>query len=201
MLLALIALAACTGGTEEAQPTPTPTVAPGPDGAGDTSSGSAPASAGQPRWTIEDAKQFTEFTLYWLGESYEGLPLTKIIRYRYDPEPPIPPIEAENIVLFIYGSCNPGPDSGCAPPLSIRVEPYCMNPPEGFAPAVRDAPFEVRGALAERIAGHLRIWTGDVGITILTNPVSQVEAAEKLRLVSEGPEGAQRMPGAPNAVC
>ena len=161
-----------------------------------------PASAGQLRWTIEDAKQFREFPLYWLGESYEGLPLTKIIRYRYDPEPPIPATEAENIVLFIYGSCTPGPDSGCAPPLSIRVEPYCMKPREGFAPAVRGAPFEVRGVPAEQIAGDLRIWTSAVSVKIFTDgQAAQVEAAEKLRLVGEGPEGAQRGLGPPTANC
>ncbi len=161
-----------------------------------------PASAGEGGWTIEDAKQFREFPLYWLGESYEGLPLTKIIRYRYDPEPPIPAIQAENIVLFIYGSCNPGPEGGCPPPLSIRVEPYCMNPPEGFAPAVRGGPFEVRGALAEQVSGDIRIWTGDVSVAIFTDGLAaQVDAGEQLRLVSEGPEGAQRTLGPPTATC
>ena len=38
--------------------------------------------------------------------------------------------------------------------------PARRAPPEGFAPAVRGAPFEVRGALAEQISGDLRIWTG-----------------------------------------
>lgn len=162
----------------------------------------APASAGQITWTIEDAKAFTDFPLYWLGESYEGLPLTKIIRYRYDPEPPISPIEAENIVLFIYGSCTPGPESGCAPPLSIRVEPYCMKPPERIATAVRGTPFEVRGAVAEQIAGDLRIWTEEVSVKVFTEgAASQVEAVEKLRLVSEGPKGAQRTLGPPTASC
>ncbi len=161
-----------------------------------------PASAGQIRWTIDDARQFTEFPLYWLGESYEGLPLTKIIRYRYDPEPPIPPIEAENSVTFIYGSCTPGPESGCAPPLSIRVEPYCMKPPERIAPAVRGTPFEVRGAVAEQISGDLRIWAGEVSVKVFTEgAASQVEAVEKLRLVSEGPEGALAPLGPPTASC
>lgn len=151
-----------------------------------------PARAGELRWTVEDAKQFKEFPLYWLGESYEGLPLTKIIRYRYD----------ENIVLFIYGSCTPGPESGCPPPLSIRVEPYCMKPPERIAPAVRGTPFQVRGAPAEQISGDLRIWTGEVSVKIFTDGLAaQVEAAEKLRLVGEGPEGAQRTLGPPDTGC
>lgn len=153
------------------------------------------------RWMIEDARQFDEFSLYWLGDSYEGLPLTKIIRYRYDPEPPIPPMEAGNSVTFIYGTCEPPPDGGCAPPLSIVVEPYCMKPPERVAPAVRGTPFQVRGALAEQIGDHLRIWTGDISISIFTEPTSLIDAANQLRLVSEGPEGAMKPLGPPDPGC
>jgi hypothetical protein len=223
LLLGLLMLAAVACGAEEdtaltpavtpsgtptAASTATPTAMASPSGSptatptAPATHTATPASAGELRWTVEDAKQFKEFPLYWLGESYEGMPLTKIIRYRYDPEPPIPPTEAENIVLFIYGSCTPGPESGCAPPLSIRVEPYCMKPPERFAPAVRGEPLEVRGAPAEQISGDLRIWTGEVSIKIFTDGLAaQVEAAEKLRLISEGPEGAQSTLGPPDVRC
>ena len=176
-------------------PTATPTPTPAP---------AQPASAGQTRWTIEDAKQFREFPLYWLGQSYEGLPLTRIIRYRYDPEPPIPAVEAENSVTFIYGDCDPPPDGGCAPPLTIVLDDYCLKPPERISPSVKNGPpFEVRGGLAQYIGeDHVRLWTGNVSIAILTEGVaSQVEATEKLRLVSEGPEGAQRTLGPPTATC
>src|SRR3972149_5328210 len=54
-------------------------------------------------WTVEDAKAFDEFPLYWLGESYEGLPLTDIIRYKFDPPPEMLGAYSEDIVLFIYG--------------------------------------------------------------------------------------------------
>jgi hypothetical protein len=164
---------------------------------------SAPlASAGQLSWTIEDARQFDEFPLYWLGDSYEGLPLTKVIRYQYEPEPPIPAETAENVVLFIYGSCTPTGEGGCPPPLSIRVEPYCEAPPEIFSPAVRQGtPFEIRDATAEQIAGHLRVWTDDAAITIYAANLAQTEAAQKLRLVDEGAEGSLKPLGPPNAAC
>ena len=29
-------------------------------------------------WTVEDARWFYEFPLYWLGESYQGLPLSSM---------------------------------------------------------------------------------------------------------------------------
>ena len=77
-----------------------------------------------------------------------------------------------------------------------------MKPPERIAPAVRGAPFEVRGAVAEQISGDLRIWTGEVSVKVFTEGAApQVEAVEKLRLVSEGPRGAQRTLGPPTANC
>ena len=194
------------------------------DGAG----GSAPpASAGQLRWTVEDARAFQGFPLYWLGESYEGLPLTTIIRYQYDPDPPKPAAHSENSVTFIYGSCTPSAAGGCPPPLSIVVELYCMRPPELFAPAVRSGePFYVGGALAEYMGLHLRIWTENVTISILEAGIGgevadaeqltvaerrraaeqlsmaeQLRAAEQLRLVSEGPAGALKPLGSPNVDC
>ncbi len=75
-------------------------------------------------------------------------------------------------------------------------------PPERISPAVRGTPFEVRGAVAEQIAGDLRIWTGEVSVKVFTEgAASQVEVVEKLRLVSEGPEGAQMTLGPPTARC
>src|SRR3990167_3022462 len=31
-------------------------------------------------WTIEEARQFQDFELYWVGEEFAGLPLTEIDR-------------------------------------------------------------------------------------------------------------------------
>ncbi len=163
-----------------------------------------PASAGQRRWTVEDAKQFDEFPLYWLGESCEGLPLTNIIRSYYDPEPPIPAVEAENAVVFIYGSCTPDASGGCAPPLSIRVEPYCMRPPQQIASGVKvGEPISVRNAVGQYISGdHLRVWTQNVSIAVFTRDSgSQLGAAENLRLVTEGQEGTSKPLGPPSVAC
>ncbi len=167
------------------------------DGAG---KGTASATAGQLNWAIEDAKTFTEFPLYWLSDSYQGLLLTRIIRNQYEPVPPA--VRGENIVLFVYGSCTPTSEGGCPVPLSIRVEPYCMARPDSYSTAARGTPFNLRGATAEQISGHLQIWTGDVSISISTaGSLSQVQAAEQLRLVDEGPEGALQTLGPPNISC
>ncbi len=72
----------------------------------------------------------------------------------------------EDLVAFVYGTCDPGNDGGCAPPLVIRVEPYCVNPnlkvKKAFTPG---PPFDVRGALAQEQAGKLVVKT-DVAVTI-----------------------------------
>ena len=60
---------------------------------------------GDGEWSIEEARAFDEFTLYWLGETYSGLPLTEISRYTYDAPPG--QVGSEDTVLFIYGTCTP----------------------------------------------------------------------------------------------
>lgn len=80
----------------------------------------------QSNWTIEDARQFDEFDLYWLGESYESLPLTII----YRAGEPSYVLAVENNVTFVYGDrrCTNGSD--CSKPLRLDIQRYCDNPPE-----------------------------------------------------------------------
>lgn len=162
-----------------------------------------PAGAAQQRWTIEDARQFKEFTLYWLGETFEGLPLTTITRYRYDP-PGGTSGQSESSVAFIYGDCTPGPDSGCAPPLQIILESYCMRPPELLAPGVKEGPaIQVRGALAQPMGPkQVMVWAGDVRINVfdVRQQGSALSLAEALEAVAPGgPRPAEPLPP-PDAV-
>ena len=147
----------------------------------------APASAGQLRWTIEDVRQFNEFTLYWLGESYEGLPL-RIFRDRYEPPPELKLTGApgQDSVTFIYGSCRPEPDEmGCAPPLSIIVGRYCLSRPESLEKGLKIGPPKtIRGeALAHHFTGErqIRLYTGDVTIDVFAaDPLAAVNALEQV---------------------
>ncbi len=148
-------------------------------------------SAGQIRWTIGDARQFEEFTLYWLGESFQGLPLTEIVRHRYQPGPGTRPgMLGENIVLFVYGDCTPsGGDGGCPVPLAVRVEPYCSRPPEMLARAVKEGPpLDIRGALGQQVGTDILLWTGDAKVSVLApgNLALTTTAADALRGVAPG---------------
>lgn len=141
------------------------------------------SDGGQDGWSIDEARAFEGFTLLWVGDEYEGLPLRRI---GY--------VSGEKVFLFTYGSCNPRGEGGCAPPLSVRIEPCNLAPPGRYlSPGGPGAPFEIRGVQAAfSPAGHLRVWTREVTVTLFAEQGLALEAAGALRLVSEGPEGAEK---------
>ncbi len=121
------------------------------------------ASAGD--WTIEDARAFDEFALYWLGETFEGQSLTDVARYEYDGSQGGAP---ENMVSFGYGDCTPVSEGGCPLPFDVRTDPYCDKPP-GFAVTERGPDVDIRGALGRRVAEHFQVWTGDVTVSVFSD--------------------------------
>jgi len=103
------------------------------------------------------------------GEEFQGLPLTTIIRHRFEPGPDMRPgLRGENSVTFIYGDCTPTGDSGCPPPVQVIVEAYCTRPPELLAEEVKDGPpIDLRGALAQPLVpDQVMAWTGDARVTV-----------------------------------
>jgi hypothetical protein len=62
---------------------------------------SASACGGDSGTDIEELRA-SSAPVYWLGESFDGLPLT------YSTER-----------LLVYGDCEPESDTGCAPPLQL----------------------------------------------------------------------------------
>jgi hypothetical protein len=57
---------------------------------------------------------------YWLGRAFEGLPLTEVT----EPDAPTP--------TFVYGTCEPSSDSGCAPPLELQHWRLADRRPDKF---------------------------------------------------------------------
>jgi len=124
---------------------------------------------------IQEARDFKEWPLYWLGESYDSLPLTGI-----DFAIPERGFPTMRTVYFIYGTCKPPPGGeGCAPPLSIAIEPLTFTPPERIASTKRGDLFDFRGAKALWIDGDLRIWTGDSMVAIFGYPQERIEKAAR----------------------
>ena len=170
--IAVPAVAARLGGSgssEEEGPSSSPTSALDPLARAQAESADPNAVTANGNMSVEEARTFSEFPLYWLDEVYEGLELTAILRTKYVPEIG----KAENSVRFLYGKCviEPGDDplvqdGGCGPPFQVIVQPLCLSSPGGSA---RDAGglFELRGATAQEYRdGHLELGTGSVSVTL-----------------------------------
>lgn len=119
-----------------------------------------------------EAAQFDGYPLLWLGESFEGLPLTTVIRAVASDDPNSPTSTAQDGFYFIYGDCTPPPvdEGGCAPPLTVFVQPRCYNPPDvyGYVTSGTEA---VRGGgqLQRGIPGGPILWTGGIAVSIFTS--------------------------------
>jgi hypothetical protein len=129
-------------------------------------------------WTIEDARQFDAFPVYWLGEAYQGLPLTsmRILTPAYTHE--------YVTVSIFYGEPSYAGDrfSGSwNPPLEISIYHRCDNPPEEVIPRL-DSEFleeeEISGTQVLGVDGYvvryaddfdyLKIWSGRSAIFLDT---------------------------------
>jgi len=144
--------------------------------------------------TFEETEAFQDFSLYSLGESFEGLALTSIT-HRDDPVEPNEPVRA-NYVGYIYGDCSIAQgDEACAPPLEVQVWPACIRnqstykltpTPGSQLPhtdvVVRGAP----GAVYEE--GHrLELYTGAETVVIFGDDQAQLfRAADSLASVNGG---------------
>ena len=136
-------------------------------------------------WTLEDAREFHEFSLFWLGESHEGLPLT--VTYRSE-------TVAQNIVRFVYGEPIRTQSASTAP-LHILIQPYCDSTPErtqtrlarysDVGGSFRDV--EVRGLrgilTGDESDGSVYVWTGDSALQI--SGVAPLPATEALIPIAE----------------
>jgi len=132
---------------------------------------------------LDDARRFRDYPLYWLGETFEGLPLMAVqgvggSGYSVD------------AVAFIYGDCTipPGGES-CPVPLDIDILPHCKVPPAIIAErAKRGQPFTLRGASAQWVGETLHVWTGPVVIRVSSTLGDSftTEAAENLVRLNGG---------------
>jgi len=132
------------------------------------------------RWTLADARAFTDFPLYWVGEEYQGLRLDEVKRVKGDP-PPGKVGYPQDFVTFLYddGRCVPTPrptfepadEWSCALPLTIRIDRACLYPPGLFGPESIGKLAVRRGALVldEADKGLVRAWSGDVLISVSVN--------------------------------
>ena len=195
-LLAALMLAACGAAT------------PGMSTADSRDDPSATESRGEGPSTFAraDAHAFSAFPLYWLGSSFNRLPLTAITR-RNDAAIAGQDVRAD-YVGFVYGDCVATDETGCPPPLEVQVWPACERALADYAltPAGDPVPHHmtrVRGVPAASFERGLRLelYTGEVTVVIFglaRQPV--LRAATALRaanaLASDRATLPQPVPGA-----
>jgi hypothetical protein len=113
---------------------------------------------------IQQALGFTDFPLLWLGESFEGYPLTAFLRQKG---------ERQDAVYLIYGTCEAPArmtEPSCVPPVEIITSaPGIVPSPDKVADHVAGASTMVRGVTSRVLSGSSFLWTGGVTITIDAN--------------------------------
>lgn len=119
-----------------------------------------------------EATEPANFRLYSLGASFEGLPLTTVIR-RCDNAPPAELVGLDgraNYVSFIYGDCQPPPggDAGCAPPLEVQVWPACERSVADYPADLRPSLTQRRGVPSAAIADRIELYA-DSTVVIFAN--------------------------------
>jgi hypothetical protein len=135
------------------------------------------------------ALAFQKFPLYYAGDTYDGEPLTDVVRSK----------RAGNAIwFFIYGDCEPvDEESFCFPPLQVVNKTICDQFPARFFVIPKTFPF--RGARAARppTADTFDVYTGGTSVTFVTDDGRhQGRAARAIRGVG-APEAAGRLPAPP----
>jgi hypothetical protein len=146
-----------------------------------------------PRFTIDQARSFQDFELYYLGDSFEGIPLERIIRINAKPLPAEP--IRRNDVSFIYGWCR-AEQEACLPPLQVQAWDACQRN-LGLFDYLPERRLTVRGVPAATWEGgwSMDLYTGRVAIAIFgRNPDQVARAALALRGVNNSLTPAQDLP-------
>ena len=148
-------------------------------------------------WTVEDARGFNEFPLYWLGESYEGLPVASMRLSTDD--------AGVRHATFFYGEpslAGGAPSQSWLPPLRVLIQPYCGFSPEEFLwweeEVSEYSEAEVSGVQIRSVSGYLEryssretslvLWTGGSAIHLSTwkTEIDIEQAARNLIPIAEG---------------
>jgi hypothetical protein len=131
----------------------------------------------QSNYSVEKAKAFTRFPIYYAGDSVTGYALTAV---EHDSHP-------AEAISFLYGDCTPPMDSkghydgGCALPVEVQVWTACFRNPSLYGGQGSPTPNEttVRGVPAAYYEGgrRLEIQTGTSTVVIFADSPATIAAA------------------------
>ncbi len=120
--------------------------------------------------TLEELRQFDDFPVFWLGEEYQGLPLTDITHYRESGSPGVGVPPQEDIAVT-YGTCTPPEpplEGGCLPPIVVFTERPCAEPVSLLADEAKEGPARImRGATVQMVfSGNVLVYFGQTTVNI-----------------------------------
>lgn len=174
---------------------------------GSVDSGMAAASSPLPilprgNYSLEDARRFSRFSLYYAGASTLGHSLTAV--HRIDAKPYPGERVRRDDVTFLYGGCQPVSGT-CVPPVQIQAWNSCERY-EGLYDILPDEKIRIRGASAAFYEDYTRleIQSGRTTIVIFGdhrhNRGGLIEVADRLQsvdgMVSPGENLPPPAPGA-----
>jgi hypothetical protein len=150
----------------------------------------------------ESAGASVPFSMYSLGQAFEGLSATAALRRCDDPYPG-EQVRA-NYVSYVYGGCTITPaddvdDERCVPPLEVQSWPACersladisLDVADSVLDALRPGPFVQRRNVPTSLfenALRLEVYTGTSTIVIFgTDPEQILRAVSQLRTELLGP--------------
>lgn len=158
----------------------------------------------QKELTVEDLQGQGGLPVYWLGDTYRGLPIVKI-QHIWDPGSPDGLFPPEERVTIIYASCKPGRPAGggstegyCAEGeratfVSVTSEWLCLKPPSLLAAGARRGPaVEIRGAQVQKtLSGntHFHFANSTVIISASEGEEITLEAFEDLKGINSPGKG------------
>jgi len=151
--------------------------------------------------SFADASRFAGQPLFYVGRTFDGLPLVRIDRRatRLPGTAVSPPLRID-YVSFKYGTCD-GAYGACRAPLEVQVWPICLRNPSAYGrldrqghrvgpPDVAYEALRVRGVPAALYdAGtRLEVYTGHTAVVIFGARERILAAAEALTRV-DGDDG------------
>jgi hypothetical protein len=142
---------------------------------------------------LDAARSFDDYTLYYLGDSFQGLPLTYAGRGGGNGT------GLRRSWSFIYGTCTPPPgnEGGCAPPVEVQDWSICTRFPAIYpGPTPKLAPAD--GAKSLPAGGGLDVYTGETTIVIFGG--GKPSFVHSLRRVSDDVIPADLPPPSPGSL-
>jgi hypothetical protein len=129
--------------------------------------------------TVKEMRDQGGLPIYWLGQTYRGLPIVNIQHVR-DPGSPDGTFPPEEYVSIIYASC--GAEEGDCPPgemarfVEVRSEWLCLKPPSLLARGARKGPpIEIRGAqVQETTSGNTHVFFGNSTVIVFASEGEEI---------------------------